>query len=33
MGAAAARDFLDSERGVMRGALSALGLLVAPARP
>ena len=33
MGAAATRDFLDRERGVMRGALSALGLLVAPVPP
>lgn len=33
MGAAATRDFLDTERGVMHSALSALGLLVAPARP
>ena len=30
MGAAATRAFLDAERGVMRGALSALGLLAAP---
>ena len=30
MGAAATRAFLDAERGVMHGALSALGLLVAP---
>ena len=32
MGAAATRAFLDNERGVMHGALSALGLLAAPAR-